>query len=461
MSNADPAMAHDPDAAPRPLRAARPAGPLSGRLAVPGDKSISHRALMFGALAVGTTEITGLLEGEDVLRTAAAMRALGATVERLGNGAWRVAGRGVGGLAEPAEVLDMGNSGTAARLLCGLLAGHPIFAVMTGDASLRRRPMLRVTEPLSASGASFWTRQGGRLPLAVQGARDPLPLDYRLPVASAQVKSACLLAGLCAPGTTRVVEPERTRDHTENMLRHFGATVRVEDTAGGRVIELDGQPELAAAPILVPGDPSSAAFLLVAALLVPGSRVTVENVGLNPLRTGLFATLREMGARLTVENARTEGGEAVGDVVAEYGPLQGVEVPPGRAPSMIDEYPILAVAAAAARGTTRMRGLAELRVKESDRLAATAALLAANGARVSIEGDDLLVEGLGEAAAIPGGGMVETHMDHRIAMSALVMGLGARTAVAVDDAAFIDTSFPGFADLLNRAAGAEAITPAG
>lgn len=460
VSNADPAMAHDPDAAPRPLRAARPAGPLCGRFGVPGDKSISHRALMFGALAVGTTEITGLLEGEDVLRTAAAMRALGATVERLGEGAWRVAGRGVGGLAEPADVLDMGNSGTAARLLCGLLAGHPLFAVMTGDASLRRRPMLRVTEPLSATGATFWTREGGRLPLAVQGARHPLPLDYRLPVASAQVKSACLLAGLCAPGTTRVVEPERTRDHTENMLRHFGATVRVADTAEGRVIELDGQPELAAAPIVVPGDPSSAAFLLVAALLVPGSRVVVANVGLNPLRTGLFATLREMGARLTVENARTEGGEPVGDIVAEHGPLAGVEVPPGRAPSMIDEYPILAVAAAAARGTTRMRGLAELRVKESDRLAATAALLAVNGARVAVEGDDLVVEGLGEAAAIPGGGLVATHMDHRIAMSALVMGLGARAAVAVDDAAFIETSFPGFAALLNQAAGGQPIGPA-
>ena len=435
------------------------AAPLAGPpLRVPGDKSISHRALMFGALAVGTTEITGLLEGEDVLRTAAAMRALGATVDRLDDaGTWRVAGRGVGGLAEPADVLDMGNSGTAARLLCGLLAGHPLFAVMTGDASLRRRPMLRVTQPLSATGAQFWTREGGRLPLAVRGAADPLPLDYRLPVASAQVKSACLLAGLCAPGTTRVVEPERTRDHTENMLRHFGATVRVEDTAEGRVIELDGQPELAAAPIRVPGDPSSAAFLLVAALLVPGSRVVVANVGLNPLRTGLFATLREMGARLTVENARTEGGEPVGDLVAEHSGLRAVEVPPGRAPSMIDEYPVLAVAAAAARGTTRMRGLAELRVKESDRLSATAAMLEANGVRTAIEGDDLLVHGTGAGEAIPGGGMVATHMDHRIAMSALVMGLAARAPVVADDAAFIETSFPGFAALVNRAAGDEAV----
>ena len=445
-------MSH-PD--PRPLKARAPGAPLVGRLAVPGDKSISHRALMFGALAVGTTEITGLLEGEDVLRTAAAMRALGAEVEKTGPGAWRVSGRGVGGLVEPADVLDMGNSGTAARLLLGLLAGHPLFAVMTGDASLRRRPMKRVTDPLSATGASFWTREGGRLPLAVRGATDPLPLDYVVPVPSAQVKSACLLAGLCAPGTTRVVEKEPTRDHTENMLRHFGATVSVEDTPEGRVVLLEGQPELVAAPVLVPGDPSSAAFPIVAALLVPGSRVVVANVGLNLLRTGLFTTLREMGAALRIENERIAGGEPVGDVVAEYAELSGVTVPPGRAPSMIDEYPVLAVAAAAARGTTRMRGLAELRVKESDRLSATAALLAANGIRAEIEGDDLIVHGT--AGAIPGGGTVETHMDHRLAMSALVMGLAARSPVAVDDAAFIDTSFPGFATLMNGLAGVEAL----
>lgn len=448
-------MSH-PD--PRPLRASAPSAPLAGRLGVPGDKSISHRALMFGAVAVGTTEIAGLLEGEDVLRTAAAMRALGATVEKTGPGAWRVSGRGVGGLVEPADVLDMGNSGTAARLLLGLLSGHPIFAVMTGDASLRRRPMRRVTDPLSAAGAQFWTREGGRLPLAVRGATDPLPIDYVLPVASAQVKSACLLAGLCAPGTTRVVEKEPTRDHTENMLRHFGATVAVEDTAEGRVIRLEGQPELAAAPVLVPGDPSSAAFPVVAALIVPGSRVVVENVGLNLLRTGLFTTLREMGAALRVENERVAGGEPVGDIVAEYTDLAGVTVPPGRAPSMIDEYPVLAVAAAAARGTTRMRGLAELRVKESDRLAATAALLAANGVTVEIEGDDMIVHGTG--GAIPGGGTVETHMDHRIAMSALVMGLAARAPVAVDDAAFIDTSFPGFAALMNGLTAGAPIGPA-
>lgn len=448
-------MSH-PD--PRPLKAQAPAAPLTGRLGVPGDKSISHRALMFGALAVGTTEISGLLEGEDVLRTAAAMRALGAAVERVGPGAWRVSGRGVGGLVEPGDVLDMGNSGTAARLLLGLLAGHPVFAVMTGDASLRKRPMKRVTDPLSATGASFWTREGGRLPLAVRGAADPLPIDYVLPVASAQVKSACLLAGLCAPGTTRVVEREPTRDHTENMLRHFGATVSVQDTPEGRVVLLEGQPELVAAPVLVPGDPSSAAFPIVAALLVPGSRVVVENVGLNLLRTGLITTLREMGAVLRVENERVAGGEPVGDIVAEYTELSAVTVPPGRAPSMIDEYPVLAVAAAAARGTTRMKGLAELRVKESDRLSATAALLAVNGVKAEIEGDDLVVHGTG--GAIPGGGTVETHMDHRIAMSALVMGLAARAPVAVDDAAFIDTSFPGFAALMNGLAGGAPIGPA-
>ncbi len=418
---------------------------------MPGDKSISHRALMFGALAVGTTDITGLLEGEDVLRTAAAMRALGAEVEHLAPGHWRVAGRGIGGLVEPAEVLDMGNSGTAARLLCGLLAGHPFFAVMTGDASLRKRPMRRVTEPLSATGARFATREGGRLPLAVEGAADPMPLDYRVPVASAQVKSACLLAGLCARGVTRVAEAEATRDHTENMLRHFGATVAVGVEGEGRVIELTGQPELAAAPVVVPGDPSSAAFPAVAALLVPGSAVTIRGVGINPLRAGLFATLLEMGAAIEETNRRVEGGEPVADLVVRASALRGVEVPPGRAPSMIDEYPILAVAAAAAAGTTRMRGLKELRVKESDRLAATAAMLAGAGVRVEVEGDDLLVHGTGGPP--PGGGSVETHMDHRIAMSALVLGMASRRAVRVDDSAFIETSFPGFAGLMNRLVG--------
>ncbi len=435
----------------RPFLSRRPSGPLAGRMAIPGDKSISHRALMIGALAVGETRISGLLEGEDVQRTAAAMRALGAEVVRAGEGSWRVAGRGIGGLLEPADVLDMGNSGTAARLLCGILASHPLFAVMTGDASLRRRPMRRVTDPLMACGARFASRAAGRLPLAVEGARLALPLDYRVPVASAQVKSALLLAGLNAPGMTRVEEPEATRDHTENMLRHFGAEVRVEEEGAGRVILLRGQPELRAADVRVPADPSSAAFPLVAALLVPGSSITLPSIGLNPLRTGLLTTLAEMGADLQVENRRVEGGEPVGDLVVSHSALRGVEVPPGRVPSMVDEFPVLAVAACCASGTTRMRGLKELRVKESDRLSATAHLLAANGVHVAIEGDDLIVYGTGGPPA--GGGLVETHMDHRLAMSALVLGLATASPVRVDDAAFIDTSFPGFAALMGAVGG--------
>lgn len=434
---------------PRPLEARRATAPLTGAVRVPGDKSISHRALMFAGLAVGETRIAGMLEGEDVLRTAQAMRALGCEVRRDGPGAWRVAGRGVGGLAEPADVLDMGNSGTAARLLAGILASHPFFSVLTGDASLRRRPMRRVTEPLSACGARFSAREGGRLPLAIEGAADALPLDYVVPVASAQVKSAVLLCGLNAPGVTRVEERAATRDHSENMLRHFGAKVSVEPAHGGagRVVRLTGQPELMAADVAVPGDPSSAAFPLVAALLVPGSALRIEGVGLNPLRTGLIATLRAMGGDIRAEAERVEGGEPVGDLVVRHAPLHGVEVPPERAPSMIDEYPVLAVAAACASGVTRMRGLHELRVKESDRLAATAALLAACGARAEIAGDDLIVHGAGRAPA--GGGLVATHMDHRLAMSALVLGLVAAAPVRVDDASFIDTSFPGFAALMN------------
>ena len=448
------------DHSTRPLTASRPAQPLHGTIRVPGDKSISHRALMFAGLAVGETRIQGLLEGEDVLRTAAAMRALGAEIVQDAPGQWRVAGRGIGGLTEPDDVLDMGNSGTAARLLCGILASHDLFAVMTGDASLRRRPMRRVTEPLLACGAQFTSRAGGMLPLAIQGARDALPIEYRLPVASAQVKSALLLAGLNAPGWTRIEEPEPTRDHSERMLRHFGAEVLVEAAGRGRVASLRGQPELRAADVVVPGDPSSAAFVIVAALIVPGSRVTVQGVGLNEARTGLFTTLREMGASLEVSNERVEGGEPVGDLTAIYTGLRGVDVPPERAPSMIDEYPILAVAAACAAGRTRMRGLSELRVKESDRLSATAALLRVNGAAVSIEGDDLVVEGGAvpggavPGGAVPGGGLVATRMDHRIAMSALVLGLASAAPVRVDDAAFIDTSFPGFADLVRGLGGA-------
>jgi 3-phosphoshikimate 1-carboxyvinyltransferase len=375
------------------------------------------------------------------------MRALGAEVAHDSDGLWRVTGRGIGGLIEPADVLDMGNSGTAARLLCGILASHPLFAVMTGDASLRGRPMRRVIDPLTATGARFFAREGGRLPLAIQGARDALPLDYRVPVPSAQVKSAILLAGLNAPGITRVEEPEATRDHSENMLRHFGASVRVQLSGAGRIIELQGQPELVAADVTVPGDPSSAAFPLIAALLVPGSRLSIPAVGLNPLRTGLLLCLEELGANIVVRNRRQEGGEPVGDLDITAGPLRAVDVPPERAPSMIDEYPVLAVAAACATGTTRLRGLKELRVKESDRLAATAALLSVNGVQVRIEGDDMIIQGSGQPP--PGGGVVETHMDHRIAMSALVLGLAASSPVTVDDGGFIDTSFPRFIDLMN------------
>jgi 3-phosphoshikimate 1-carboxyvinyltransferase len=425
---------------------AHPAGALSGTVRVPGDKSISHRALMFAALAIGETRIDGLLEGEDVLRTAAAMRALGARVTQDSAGVWRVTGAGLGGLREPEDLLDMGNSGTAARLLCGILASHPIFSVLTGDASLRRRPMARVMTPLAECGARFTSREGGRLPLAIEGAVDALPLDHRMTVASAQVKSAILLAGLNARGITRVEEPVPTRDHSENMLRHFGADVVVGEEKGGKVIEISGQPTLRAADVVVPGDPSSAAFPLVAALLVPGSRVRIEGVGLNPLRTGLFATLREMGADLGITGMRVEGGEAVGDIEVAAGSLRAVDVPPERAPSMIDEYPVLAVACAVAGGTSRLRGLGELRVKESDRLSATAAMLQANGVGVAIEGDDLVVDGVGGPPA--GGGNVLTHMDHRLAMSALVLGSAARAAVTVDEVAFIDTSFPGFAALM-------------
>ena len=440
------------DIAARRLLSRRAKAPVAGCVTVPGDKSISHRALMFGALAVGETRIKGLLEGEDVLRTAAAMRALGAEVTHDADGTWRVAGRGVGGLVEPEDVLDMGNSGTAARLLCGILASHPLFAVLTGDASLRRRPMRRVIDPLSASGARFNAREGGRLPLAVRGPKEAMPLSYRVPVPSAQVKSACLLCGLNAPGITRVEEPEATRDHSENMLRHFGATVDVEPLGRGRIVTLQGQPELHAADVAVPGDPSSAAFLAAAALLVPGSRLTIAGVGLNALRCGFYTTLAEMGADVITENRCVEGGEPVGDLIVTYGELRGVDVPAERAPTMIDEYPVLAVIAAHAQGTTRMRGLAELRVKESDRLAATAALLGVNGANVEIAGDDLIVHG--NARGLPGGGLVATQMDHRIAMAALVLGVASEQPVIADDAGFIDTSFPGFVELMNRAGAA-------
>jgi 3-phosphoshikimate 1-carboxyvinyltransferase len=432
-----------------PLAGARPKAPLSGTIRVPGDKSISHRALMLGALAVGRTEISGLLEGEDVLCTAAAMRAMGASVERLGEGRWRVDGVGIGGLAEPADVLDLGNSGTSARLLLGILATHPFTSFVTGDASLRSRPMRRVTDPLSRFGARFATRDGGRLPLAVTGASDPAPLEYTLPVPSAQVKSAVLLAGLNTPGETTVVEPQATRDHTERMLGHFGATVRIAPAeGGGKRITIVGQPELIAAPIVVPSDISSAAFAIVAGLLVPGSEITVEGVGLNPSRTGLLASLGEMGADLTYLNQRVEGGEPVADLRVRASELRGADIPPERAPSMIDEYPVLAVAASSAKGRTVMRGLAELRVKESDRLTGIATGLAACGVKVSVEGDDLIVDGDGRPPA--GAATIETRLDHRMAMAFLVMGLAAASPVQIDDARAIATSFPGFVPLMNR-----------
>jgi len=446
-------MAHDLSLhALAPLTAARPRVPLTGKTRVPGDKSISHRALMLGALAVGRTEISGLLEGEDVLATAAAVNGLGAHAYRAGDGQWAVDGVGVGGLVEPEDLLDLGNSGTAARLLLGILATHPLTAFVTGDASLRRRPMGRVVEPLIRIGARFVTREGARLPLGISGAADPVPISYHLPVPSAQVKSAVLLAGLNTAGMTTVIEPQPTRDHTERMLRHFGATVTAEPIeGGGKRITLEGYPELAAAPIAVPGDPSSAAFPLIAALIVPGSEVTIEGVGINPLRTGLLECLREMGADIALQNERDEGGEPVADLRARAGPLKGADIPAERAPRMIDEYPILAVAAACASGRTVMRGLAELRVKESDRLAGIAAGLAKCGVRVAVEGDDLLVEGAGNFPA--GGATIESQLDHRMAMAFLILGLAANEPVRIDDAAPIATSFPGFLSLMNGLGG--------
>lgn len=439
-------------AAPMPLTARR-GGPLQGRIRVPGDKSISHRALILAALTVGETTISGLLEGEDVLHTADAMRALGATVKRTGEGIWRVHGVGVGGFGAPSGVLDFGNSGTGCRLALGAVAGCPIEASFDGDASLRKRPMRRVLDPLARMGArTVDAAEGGQLPLTLHGAVDPIPIIYESPVPSAQLKSAVLLAGLSAPGETTVIEAEATRDHTERMLKHFGARVTSKPHGDhGRRITLQGQPEFEPAPVAVPADPSSAAFPIAAALLVPGSDVTFDAVMTNPLRTGLFTTLREMGAKIEMLATRDDGGEEVADLRVIAGALKGVEVPPERAPSMIDEYPILAVIASFAEGATRMRGLKELRVKESDRLAATAGMLRANGVEAEIDGDDLIVNGKGRPA---GGGVVTTHMDHRIAMSALVMGLASENSVQIDDSAFIATSFPGFTELM-RSLGAD------
>lgn len=432
---------------------ARLSGPVQGRARVPGDKSISHRALILGALTVGETTVGGLLEGEDVLHTADAMRALGAHLERTGAQAWRIRGVGVAGFAQPVGPLDFGNSGTGCRLAIGAVAGSPVTVAFVGDESLRSRPMRRVLDPLEKMGARVLeVADGGRLPLTIRGAADPIPIIYEPPVASAQLKSAVLLAGLAAPGETTVIEAEATRDHTERLLKHFGAKITSKSHGEhGRRIVLKGQPELEPANVLVPADPSSAAFPLVAALLVPGSELVLEAVMTNPLRTGLLTTLREMGASIEVVDKRDDGGEEIADLCVRTSTLKGVDVPAERAPSMIDEYPILAVAASFAEGVTRMRGLQELRVKESDRLAATVDMLRANGVAVEIEGDDLIVQGKGRPA---GGAEVKTHMDHRIAMSALIMGLASENPVRIDDSAFIATSFPGFVELM-RSIGAD------
>ncbi|MBZ4690218.1 MAG: aroA [Cereibacter sp.] len=428
---------------------ARRAGPLTGRAEVPGDKSISHRALILGALAVGETKITGLLEGQDVLDTAKAMRAFGAEVIHHGPGSWSVHGVGVGGFAEPAEVIDCGNSGTGVRLVMGCMATSPITATFTGDASLRKRPMGRVTDPLALFGAKAYGRKGGRLPMTVVGAASPVPVRYATPVASAQVKSAVLLAGLNAPGQTVVIEREATRDHSERMLVGFGAELTVEDSAEGRVITLTGQPELKAQTVAVPRDPSSAAFPVCAALVVEGSEIFVPGVSQNLTRNGLYLTLVEMGADIAFENPREEGGEPVADLRVRFGPLQGIEVPPERAPSMIDEYPILSVVAACAEGRTVMRGVKELRVKESDRIDAMARGLEACGVRVEEDEDTLIVHGMG-AGGVPGGATCKTHIDHRIAMSFLVLGMAAQKPVSVDDGSPIATSFPAFLPLMAR-----------
>ncbi len=433
-----------------PRLTARAGGPLSGRVRAPGDKSISHRALILGALAHGRTEVEGLLEGDDVRAGAAAMAAFGAQVERTGEGAWTVTGSG--GFREPSEVIDCGNAGTAVRLIMGAAAGFPISPIFTGDASLQRRPMKRVWAPLTAMGARVTARAGDYLPARVAGGRLH-GIEYRLPVASAQVKSAVLLAGLNAQGVTVVVEPEPTRDHTERMLRGFGARLGVEDAPGGRRVTVAGGQRLAGAKVVVPGDPSSAGFPVVAGLIVPGSEVTVEGVLLNPLRAGLYDTLVEMGADLRIENRRDASGEPVGDLVARASGLRGVVVPPERAPSMIDEYPILAVAAALAEGTTVMCGIGEMRVKESDRIALMVAGLRACGVEVEEEPEGLIVHGSG-CRPPPGGALVETRGDHRIAMSHLVLGLAAAREIAVDEPGMIATSFPGFVDLM-RSLGAD------
>ncbi|HET9510472.1 MAG TPA: 3-phosphoshikimate 1-carboxyvinyltransferase [Sphingomonas sp.] len=429
-------------ATPSPLTLA-PRGALTGRVRVPGDKSISHRSLMLSALAVGESRVEGLLEGEDVLATAAAMRAMGAKIERSADGVWRIHGVGVGGLLQPTAALDMGNSGTSTRLLMGLVASHAITATFVGDASLSKRPMGRVIDPLSTMGADITASPGGRLPLMLRGIVPAVPITYTLPVASAQVKSAILLAGLNTPGITRVIEPVPTRDHSERMLAGFGAQLSVEETVEGRVISICGEAELKPQSITVPGDPSSAAFWMVAASIVPGSDVVIENVGLNPTRAGLVTALRMMGADITEQDARIVGGEPVADLRVRHAALSAIDVPAELAPSMIDEYPALFVAAAYAQGTTIARGAEELRVKESDRITAMATALAACGVTCREYADGLAVTGTG-GDPIPGGGRVETHLDHRIAMSMGVAALNARSPITLDDASPVSTSYPTF-----------------
>jgi 3-phosphoshikimate 1-carboxyvinyltransferase len=431
----------------RPIIAYK-SGPLTGEAHVPGDKSISHRSLILGALSVGTTTIKGLLEGDDVLDTAKAMRAFGAIVTQHAAGNWSVDGVGVGGFCEPDTVIDCGNSGTGVRLIMGAMATHPIRATFTGDASLNKRPMARISDPLALFGAQTYGRSGGRLPMTIIGAETPTPVCYEVPVPSAQVKSAVLLAGLNTPGKTVVIEQEATRDHTERMLRGFGAEISVQITDAGREITLTGQPELQPQDITVPRDPSSAAFPVCAALITEGSDVLVPNIGLNPTRSGLFTTLREMGADLEYENERVEGGEPVADLRARFSPnMRGIEVPSERAASMIDEYPILSVVAANAQGDTVMRGVKELRVKESDRIDAMATGLRANGVTVEDGPDWWIVSGCG-AQAVPGGAKCASHLDHRIAMSFLILGMASKNPVSIDDGSPIATSFPIFESLM-------------
>lgn len=441
-------------ATPLPL-AISARGPLRGTLTVPGDKSISHRSLMFAGLAVGESRIEGLLEGEDVLATAAAMRAMGAKIERDGDGVWHVWGVGVGGLLQPETAIEMGNSGTSTRLLMGLIASHPITATFTGDASLSKRPMGRVIDPLSRMGADFTSSPGGRLPLTMRGLCPAVPIEYTLPVASAQVKSAVLLAGLNTPGITRVIEPVPTRDHSERMLAGFGADITVEETPQGRIISIRGEAELKPQQITVPGDPSSAAFWMVAASIVPGSDITIANVGLNPTRTGLITALRMMGADIAEVNLRTVGGEPVADLRVRHAALKAIEVPHDLAPSMIDEYPALFVAAAFAQGRTVARGAEELRVKESDRIAAMVAALQPNGVTLEEYEDGLAITGTG-GELIAGGAPVTSNLDHRIAMSMAVAGLGAKAEVNIDDVSPVATSYPGFFATLDSLTGGNA-----